>query len=505
MQFWTKLFLQPGPLMVSLILYSQFSWAQHRGDILAFQGLDNLQRPGVRALALGGAVITKGGEIDAVFWNPAGLAGLQRLQLTASFDSNNNLWRERQDYRPNRQLVTMSFILDGLYRPNPDFNGWIDSEAFLADSTYQVAEPVLGRDNYSEESADWQKELDDSGLNHIAAAYPFAVAGKSLVVSVAYVRQLQLRDYDRNQTHLVPHPAFDGYGDLPPRVVGAGDSVRITWSDFERQRSGPLKNYIAALALEVNENLNLGVSVDRLSGTTREFQSLSRIGLFDLVQGIQIFRFRYDTLDVRSTGSSDFSTTRFHLGARVQLGRLSLGANLTPGHTISREWRYTTSHATADSGFTSQASGRDELRMPLSYSVGLGITPNDRFAIAFDLEHKPYSKADFVFGTGDSTHRAWADQTSFRAGISFEAIGGVTLLAGYRKTPRAFIPDGAADSQRGPEAEAFSLGASLSTRYARLDIAYEVSRLKYYDAYFSNTNYAFERSERLLFGLAFTY
>lgn len=479
--------------------------AQHRGDNLRFQGLDLINRNGVRATAMGGAFTAASGELDALFWNPAGLAGISGIQFTANYASADALWRENQDYRPNRQLVTMSFILDGLYMPNPDFNGWIDSEAFLEDSTYSVNEPVLGQESYSEEAADWQEEMENTGLNNIAAALPLKIGERSLVLSAGYSQRLNVMNYDRNHTHLSPHPAFDGYADLPGRVTGASDSVRVIWSDFTRQRSGPLKTFTAAAGFGLSDNVHFGLRYSSLSGETQDAQTLDRIGNFDLVEGIQIFRFSYDTLDVALSGTSDFSASSITLGSLVKLGKLTIGGSLTPGHTLTREWSYQVSMTSPDSSSSESLSGEDTQDIPLSYTIGVNLQPHDKFSIAFDLEHRPFSKGEVTLASEDATFRSWADQTSFRLGAEFKVVENLSLLGGYRNIPQVFIPDGAADTQRGPELEAYTLGASLSFLFARIDAAYDIATLRYYDVYFSNTNFAYQRTNNLRLGITLTY
>lgn len=487
-------------ILLAIMLLPQIH-AQHRGDNLRFQGLDLQNRSGIKATAMGGAFTAVSGEMDAFFWNPAGMIGMNGPQITLNGNSNDHLWRESQDYRPNRQVVTMSFILDGLYMPNPEFNGWLDNEAFFEDSTYIINEPLLGADSYSEEAADWQQELDAAGLTNIAAGYPFQAFGKSFVVSAGYNAEITVRNYDRNQTHLTPHPAFDGYGDLPQRVVGASDSVFINWSDFERQRSGPLRNYAAALAVGLTENLNLAFGFTSLSGETDDSQTLNRIGIFELLEGIQIFRFRYDTLNVGLNGTSDFSATQFNLGAQFKIGKVTLGANIQPGYTITRDWNYTTTVATADSVETARISGQDKLDIPLSYRLGVSLKPTDHFQASLDIEHQPFADAEFNVEGGDATLRNWVDQTSFRVGLEFKPIENFSLMGGYRNVPQVFSPDGAADGERGPEAEYYTLGASVQVAFATVNAAWEIGTLKYYDVYFSNTNFAFERSNHFLFGI----
>ena len=66
-------------------------------------------------------------------------------------------------------------------------------------------------------------------------------------------------------------------------------------------------------------------------------------------------------------------------------------------------------------------------------------------------------------------------------------------MAGYRSIPARFVPDGSAIKESGPAANGYTLGASVFlNRFGRVDIAYEYRRLRYYDSYFSNTNYVTE-------------
>ena len=496
----------PGITAFAFILFiSLAAQAQHRGDNLAFQGLDIVNTSGVKALALGGAYTAISGELDAMFWNPAGLVGLPGFQLSINANSYQKIWRETQYYRPNRQLVTMSFILDGLYSPNPQYNGWYDNEAFLDDSTYIVQEPELGKDTYSEDAADWQKKVDDFGLNNIAAALPLNLMGKTFVVSAGYNKQVLVMNYDRNQTYLDPHPAYDGYGAMPPRVTSTEDSIRVNWSDFERERMGPLQNITTAIAFELNKHIGLGLALNFLSGETDDFQSSKRLGYFDLVQGYNVFRFSYDTLDVLTNGTAKFSTTSLDLGVIAKFEKFSLGARLRFPHTFTKQWNYKTVTSNPDTSFSISNSGEDKMKTPLAYSLGLSLNPVSKFRIAFDLEHRPYNDIEFTFNVEDTTCRKWIDQTSFRIGIEFIPIEKLSLLAGYRNIPNVFIPDGAAIKDKGPVSESYTFGFSLKALMGRFDFAYEIRTLKYYDVYYSNTNWAYEKNTNFMFGYTFMF
>ena len=478
-------------------------FAQHRGDDLAYQGLDFINTNGVKALAMGGAYTSMSGELDALFYNPAGLVGINGFQMSINANSYNKLWRERQDYRPNRQVVTLSFILDGLYTPKPDYNGWYDYEVFLDDSTYTVNDPILGEDPYGEESADWQKKIRDSGINNIVAALPFKLLGKKFVLSAGYSNQVLVTNYDRNQTYLDPHPAYDGYGEIPDRVTSVEDSLRINWYNYERERTGPLTNISSALSVALNNHLKLGLGINILSGKTDDFHALKKIGYFDLVEGYNVYRFSYDTSNVITKGSSSYAAAQFNIGAIVNLGKLNLGANFTLPYKIKREYDYTIETFTPDTTNIINYSNNDEMKIPFSFAFGLSINPISKFTIAFDLKHRPFKNAEFILAANDSTHRDWIDQTSFGIGVEYKPFDFLSILGGYKNIPQVFIPDGAAIKDRGPEADCYTMGISAKIPYGRLDIAYEIRILKYYDVYYSNTNWAYESFKNISFGYTF--
>ena len=315
-------------ILFFLTCLSNIAWTQHRGDNLAFQGLSIPAGNGVKALAMGGAYTSVSGDIDALFHNPAGLSGIDGVQFSFELNGNDKSWQENQVYRPCRQFVNVGFILDGLYVPDPKYNDWYDYEAFLDDKTISVAEPELGKDFYDESVADWQRSKNDFSLNHVALAVPFKFASRSFVVSAAYNKDYQVWDYDRNHTHLVPHPGYTYYEGLFERVVDESDSTRMYWSDYERERNGNIWDMTFGFATQLNKNVKLGLSMSRLSGETDDSQSLGRVAYFDLIAA-NVFRFSYDTLDTRTSGTSEFSGMKFKIGTMIELDHLNIGFNLT--------------------------------------------------------------------------------------------------------------------------------------------------------------------------------
>jgi len=485
-------------LASSLLIANVF--AQHRGDNLAFQGLSSENDVGVRSLAMGGAFTSINNDINSLFYNAAGLADLEDIQITMAVNMYNKMWRENQTYRPNYTYITLPLYLEGLYVPDPKNNGRLDHEVFAEQrlTTYKIDEPVTGADPFSEEAADWEKKKNDFALNNFAIAVPLNLANQKFVVAASYETKYTVQDFDRNDSHLDPFIGWDGYGAVE-RPTG-NDSIRIDWSNYLRERSGSVKNIRGAISYKVHKNINIGLGLQSFSGETDDIQNLDRVGYFYLI-GNNNMRFWYDNHDMHISGTSKYNSTAFNLGTIVTLSKFNVGLNVVAPYTIKREWDYTT-EITDDSGTqTSSKSGEDELKMPATFTAGISFRPTDKFLISFDVESIPFSQAEFNFASEDTTHRDWVDVTNIRFGLEYKPVEWMSVLAGYRNLPQTFVPDGAAFTDRGPGADSFTFGISADVFVGRLDVAYEIRRLKYYDSYLSNTNYVLEKFNNLLVSL----
>lgn len=485
---------------VILLLFAASAPAQHRGDNLAFQGLPLNQPPGVRALALGAAFTAQTGDPGALWFNPAGLAGIERLQISLSFQQGSPRWRENQVYRPNRMFWTLAFYLEGLYTPDPADNGIWDFE-LAQDTSYRVDEPVLGLEPFSEEAADWQRDLKRSGPQQISAAWPLRISSQEVFLAAGYARSV-IDDFDRNDTWLDPHIGYDEYG-VVPRVVN--DTVRFSWSRFLRQRKGDIHTFTAGLAWAPVSRLQLGLSAALLDGQSDDLQYLNRVGWFDIAKDNR-FRFAYDTLNVITRGTSDYRALQYNLGALVKLERLSIGLQVRMPYTITRKWHAATVATTTGGPESMAAAGTAEFRHPVSYTFGAAFQPADPFHLFLDYQFTPYSQGGIDLPVDDPTNRALPDQSDLRCGIAWQPRPFLELLAGYRQTTALFVPDGAAVKDRGPTAATWSLGAAITlARYGRLELAMANRKMNYYDSYYSNTNYVTETFSNLVAGYTYQF
>lgn len=490
----------------TLLFLSSISNAQHRGDNPSFQGLTSPNDAGVKATAMGSAVTSLVGDVSALFYNPAGLIGVKKLQISVSANSYNSSWKENQHYRPNRFFVTLPFYLEGLYIPDPADNGLFDYERIWTedqqiDSTYEVALPDLGLDPFSDEAADWKKEASQFAFNNFAVAYPIAIGQNNLVVSAGYSRKYNIEDYDRNDTYLDPHIGYLGYGEMS-RVNGV-DTLVVNWSKFERERFGPLNNITVGLAYDLYKYVKVGIGYQSNWGETNDYMTLTQIGTFDLIRENR-FRFSYVDASQKHTGISKFSSSTLNLGFIFDFDKVKVGVNVDLPYTIERDWEYTFIAQDSAGASSIKQSGIDNVEIPAVFNFGISFQPAANFTAAIDYEYAPFSEAKFKMQNTDSNQRNYVDRHTLKVGIEYMPVDFLSILAGYRNIPSTFVPDGAAAIDNGPDANSITGGISVHSFLGRVDIAYEYRSLKYYDSYFSNTNYVTESYSNIMFGLLYS-
>ena len=489
-------------LMFALLMIpSATLLAQHRGDNLSFQGFGYKDNLSTKASAMAGAVTAVSGDISSLFYNPAGLAGIEKFQISFNVKRYNRHWRENQDYRPNNAFSTLPLYFEGLYIPLRENSGRWDYELYKDTLNYIVNAPKLGVDPYDEDAADWKNSKTEFAFNDLTVAVPFNLFDRKFVAAASYLRNV-INDYDKNDTY--QKPFFTSYDyETTIRLVNGTDTLNVEWSRFLRQRTGYMNNIVAGLSNEVFENVMIGIGANIQFGQTEDLQSLVKVGDFHLIDA-QRFKFYFNDTSTVISGTSKYNSARFNIGTMINVSKIKLGVKIDLPYTLTQEWNYTKQDSGATS-LTQVLSGKDEVKMPAIYNFGLSFQPIDDFLMSFNYEYAPYSKAEFSLASSDTTFRNWVDQNTIAFGLEYKMYDFLTLMAGYRTVPEVFIPDGAAIKDKGPGANSYNFGVSLNTLLGRFDLAYEYRTLKYYDSYYSNTNYALESNSTLMFGFTYSF
>jgi long-subunit fatty acid transport protein len=488
-------------LVLALVaIHTCSSYSQHRGDNLSIQGSYSDNLSGVKALAMGGAYTAQTGDVSSLFYNPAGLSDLSKIQFNVAGNYNTDLWREHQEWRPDRLFVTLPFYLSGLAPLDPKYDGQFDT-ARVRDPNYVVKSPKLGLDPYSQAAADWQKTMNKFAISYIAAAIPFTLFDYKFGVAASYNRQ-NIFDYDRNDTYLDPYIGYFGYGAIPQ--VNGVDTLVFSWSKFYRQRVGYINNIPLGIGFNIIENLKVGVGVNISWGKTTDYQGLERIGNFTLVD-IQKFKFSHIVYDVETNGESTYNSMKFNIGFVYSFDRVNAALKIDLPYTLTRKWNYTTVTTDSSASISKNETGTDKLKFPAVLTFGVSFNPVDIVTISFDYEYAPFSKADFNQSTPDSTFHSLPDQNSYRFGIEYKVSKLISLLAGYQNVPESFIPDGAANKDRGPAWDSYTFGLSLNLFFGRIDATYQWKQLKYYDSYYSNANYQMQINNNIVMGYSYSF
>ena len=357
--------------IVYLLLLSASVNAQRNGDVLAFQGFEEPNDMSVKALALGGAFTAENGNLGSIFFNPAGLAKIDKFQISLSASYSSRMWRDNQIWYPGGDYQLLPHYMENLYTPPPEFSGiWSDS---LGGPTGgwnpdDIRSPVTGADPYSAEAADAENTINKFAFDQISIAYPFKISGINIIAAASFNANYNPVDYDWNGDHLDPH--WGTSEDLS--ALAPEDSiVRSDWDVYTRQRSNGIKSLKGALAFKLYESIQIGVGFTSMFGSTDDIITLQRIGYYQFVQAGDNWSFTYENRKAVRSGTSEISSLMFNIGGLVVFKNLNFGFNFNLPHTISRDWKYT-DVITTDTGSQSViSSGKDEMKVPLSFNLGL--------------------------------------------------------------------------------------------------------------------------------------
>ena len=484
--------------MTLLVMLWNILFAQGNGNNLAFQGLYDETENGVKALAMGGAYIAHSGDINSIYYNPAGLADIDKFQLSFSYANKGYLTHEYQRWTNHRGVNgAVELLLRGNYNFDPQYN-WVRSDSIIYEEDRWLG-PKTGVGYYEKDDADWVYDNNRNGLNFVVG-FPFKVGSTKISLAGAYVDKNNIIDYDRNDTYLTPQTNL--YSVQIKLPDGRTSVVPFEWFQYERERTGELKSIMGAASIKLNNNLSFGVCVNTISGDTEDRLGLDKVGDVSLDPPIELsaYRFKYDTLNTSIEGTSKFSGTKFDLGTLISFDHISFGARVSLPSTIERSYKYVVTQSTANGSSSQDSTGVDKLGLPVTYGFGLNIRPVNRLALAFDLQMNPYSHNEWETAGCDTNANEWVDQTILRFGIEYKLTDYMSLLGGYRQIPLAFASQGQEFKDSGEIGESITVGVNIKILSGWLDIAYESRDTKYVDWYGWNRNYVRQRQNTFLVG-----
>ena len=380
---------------------------------------------GARAMSMGGAYIGVSDDYTSLYWNPAGLGQMRRMELNLGF-SHNSLSNEttffgntESDETSFTRLNSLGFVL-----PIPTFQGSM----------------VLGI-GYNK-MRDYNNSLKLSGFNTKSAAFP----------------DLVLNEYE----------------------TATGELYQTTIDDslFQSEtlvEEGSLNQWSIGGAIEVEKNFFLGASINFISGKddySLQFEEEDIYNLYNVF--IQDYLMNdLDLLTYEQNISTKISATNLKLGSLYRFGKaLRVGAtiSLPTKYTFREEWDYlqTEYYDGVAEPERWEDGGDFEYKIEEPYSFGVGASFNLlNFTVSGDIEYKDWSQAKFKSDPpiGDMTKaeanrlikERLKDVTKLHLGAEmFIPLIKARVRAGYFKNPSPYKEAGAVVDK-----EFLSAGVSL--------------------------------------------
>jgi long-subunit fatty acid transport protein len=305
---------------------------------------------GARAMALGGAYVGVADDYSAMYWNPAGIGQMRRMELNMGF-SHNTIKN------------TATFL-------NTD---------------------VEGNDTVSR-------------LNSLGFIFPIPTYRGSLVLGFGFNK---VRDFDNVLEIEAFNPNYAAFQDIVvPTYSGWTSSVNDSLFQQESVlEEGSRNQYTFSAAVEMQENFLIGVSMNIIRGRDDygvhfvESDVRNLYSVFDESRKIMsdLDYWEYD----RNIGS-DFRATNFKLGLLYRLGaNLRIGATMTTNtsYTVKENWAenwkeyYDTASEAATYDYTSNWSYK--IREPYTLGVGASYRLSNLMVTAA-LDYKDWTQARFL-------------------------------------------------------------------------------------------------------------
>jgi long-subunit fatty acid transport protein len=312
---------------------------------LSAQALSRIEIPssfnpvgsGARALGMGGAFIAVADDATAASWNPGGLVQLERPEFSIV---GSYFYREED--------------LD--FGTNPEGNG--------------------------------SQSVDESRINYLSAAYPFALWGINMVVSANYQN---LYDLNREWNFALKQSSA---------------TLNII-EDVDYDQDGTLSAWGLAYGVQIMPRLSFGVTFnfweDGIYNNEWDQTVLQR-GSGTLSGN----RFNFESL---SKDEYSFSGFNMNLGILWNVtGSLTVGAVLKTPFTADikhkSSFRSTIKYPdfpAADSSFSYSSKKNEDLDMPMSFGIGLSYRFSDRFTASFDVYRTEWDDFELKDSQGNKT------------------------------------------------------------------------------------------------------
>jgi long-subunit fatty acid transport protein len=414
-------------LALPILLVPDTPCAYTIGQSVGIASSPNPVGSGARAVGMGGAFIAVADDATAASWNPAGLSQLETPEISI-----------------------------------------VGAQVFTSDDFFSPSNPV----------ADTRSHTDESSINYFSASYPFNFLNKNMVVSLNYQRLYEFkRHMDYNLAMSTPPPL----------------------SLVSRQtRSYEQNGYLSALGLacgiQITPSISLGATLNLWTGglgwrngweESYTNHSVTTLGLTKNIEDSLITEKYSDPQGVNMNfGVLWNATPQFTVGAVL---KTPFSAKFD--HQYTDDWIQRDGLGNVKNSAHVYLSDEVELRLPLSYGIGLAWRFSDRLTIDLDLYRTHWSEYILTDGQGNrmSPINALPESKSDIKDTTQVRIGGEYL---FIKPERDWVVslrggmfyDPEPDQGRVKDFYGISIGTGVSYRRYVFDFAYQLRWGKSVDA-----------------------
>jgi long-subunit fatty acid transport protein len=484
--------------------------AQPAASPLNIQGLDQFSIAGVRSRAMGGTGVASANDASALFSNPAALARLTAIDIRAGGLFGSTFRKQSQDWVPFRPVPGLSVLFESM-------TGMIKTPDSLGVSGLPLGPWSKLQKQYDDIVPDWNNSSSEAQPLSLMASIPVQVAGFNLVAALGVSQTIQLDQYYQNNNSMTP---YLGQQRPDPKLITARtDTLHVKWYQYIRSRDGSVYGVTPGFSIELLSGLSLGGSVTILNGSSDDLEKRQERGHINIAISNGVGTdFMVDTVRYYLTkkGTSSYSGYMFNLGLLFRQERYSIGLSVRPSMRITRTWdRHVTSIDTTVkslpirvdtvSYWNYDESGKDYLDYPLAYSIGIVLTPTEKWMIAFDCDLRNLTAAEYSTSLSSAVSQPWVNNRgAIRLGLEYRPTQMLALRAGYRDDIQAFSPDGSAIIGEPARGSVLSFGTGLAYENFIVNLAYEFSLLKFEDIYQSNANFNLREQHQLLMEIGYT-
>ena len=413
--------------LCSILLLLALQWipaeAQYADDALRFSSIGF--GVGARALSMGGAYIGVADDYSSVFWNPAGLAQMRRLEFTGGIVNTN--------YKNDASFL------------NVTTNG----------------------------------KNSNTALDNIGFVFPYTTVRGSLVFAVGYNRVTDFTSAlsftgfnDKSSIIQSLDASFDKY-DLPFQTYlrdtsGYTPIQKNVNQSGEIREDGSIGNWTFSGAIDVEKNLSFGLSINILSGTYNYVRNYLEEDSHNLYQNgrtnppleVDSLYLRFNKFYYDNTITSELSGINVMFGLMYRYEDIArLGITIkTPSAITVHETYSDAGQSVFDDGKSYQKSYDSYydygVQSPWVFGVGGSYSPIDGLLLAASGEYTDWTQIAWIDNT-DLEKENISLKKNFRATMNV-SVGGeyeiprtdFRVRAGYAYKPSAFEGDPSSYNQK---------------------------------------------------------